>query len=72
MAICYLTAYTALIPRDATIVDPTPTEFRPLTVLSGIYRLWSTARFIAALSWQGSGLERVCLDAVGGATLYRP
>ncbi|CAE7235511.1 unnamed protein product [Symbiodinium sp. CCMP2592] len=47
-----LRAYTALIPKDSTVADPAPTEFRPITVLSGIYRLWSKARFVTAMKWQ--------------------
>ena len=47
-----LRAYTALIPKDSTLADPLPTEFRPITVLSGIYRLWSKARFVNAMKWQ--------------------
>ena len=45
-------AYTSLIPKDETLFDPRATDFRPITVLSGIYRLWSKARFISALQWQ--------------------
>ena len=47
-----LRAYTALIPKDSTLEDPLPTEFRSISVLSGIYRLWSKARFVSAMKWQ--------------------
>ena len=35
-----LRAYTALVPKDYTILDPCPTDFRPISVLSIVYRFW--------------------------------
>ena len=47
-----LTAYTSLIPKDLSLQDPGPTDFRPITVLSGLYRLWGKARMPSLLKWQ--------------------
>ena len=47
-----LEGYTSLIPKDETLTDPRPTDYRPITVLSAIYRLWGRARFGALLEWQ--------------------
>ena len=40
-----LDAYTSLIPKDDTLQDVAPTDYRPITVLSAIYRLYAKARF---------------------------
>ena len=37
MKLCY--AYTALVPKDQTQPEAQPTDFRPITVLSAVYRL---------------------------------
>ena len=39
-----LEVYVALVPEDETLVNPSPTEYRPISVLSGVYRLWSRSR----------------------------
>lgn len=45
-------AYTSLIPKDDTVIDVAPTDFRPITVLSAVYRLYAKARFGSLLQWQ--------------------
>ena len=47
-----LEGYTSLIPKSETLKNPRPTDYRPITVLSAIYRLWSKARFGVLLQWQ--------------------
>eukprot|EP00959_Pyramimonas_sp_CCMP1952_P267430 5591965-Pyramimonas_sp.AAC.1 len=47
-----LKAYVALIPKDPTLTEPAATDWRPISVLSGIYRIWSAARFKDCLPWQ--------------------
>ena len=49
-----LSSYTSLIPKDEHADDVSATDFRPITVLSTIYRLYAKARFIALLQWQES------------------
>ena len=38
-------AYTSLIPKTGMSEAPTSLDFRPISVLSAIYRLWAKARF---------------------------
>ena len=45
-------AYVALIPKDGVEADAGPTDFRPITVLSAIYRLWSRLRMRQSMGWQ--------------------
>ena len=45
-------AFTSLIPKDETVQDIRPIDFRPITVLSSIYRLYAKARFSSLLQWQ--------------------
>ena len=45
-------AYTSLIPKDDNLEDVRPTDFRPITVLSSIYRLYAKTRFGPLLQWQ--------------------
>ena len=52
---CY--AYTALVPKDQTQPEAQPTDFRPITVLSAVYRLWSKVRFDDALLWQEDWID---------------
>ena len=49
-------AYLSLIPKDSTKTSPAPapTDFRPISVLSAIYRLWSSTRFKDCMAWQES------------------
>ena len=49
-----LEGYVALVPKDETLVNPSPTEYRPISVLSGVYRLWSRSRFEQLMTWQES------------------
>ena len=39
-----LLAYTSLMPKDASRVEPKATDCWPITVLSGLYRLWSISQ----------------------------
>ena len=68
-------AYTSLIPKDDNLKDVAPTDYRPITVLSAIYRLYAKARFGELLRWQegwvteqvygcrpGSSAEGMALD----------
>lgn len=50
----FLLAYTSLIPKDTSLEDAGPTDFRPITVLTAVYRLWVKARFDQVLQWQES------------------
>lgn len=43
-------AYTALIPKDGMGDAPSPADFRPISVLSAVYRLWAKARFQDSLT----------------------
>lgn len=45
-------AYTALIPKGRMSESPKPLDFRPISVLSAIYRLWAKARFNLSLEWR--------------------
>ena len=45
-------AYTSLIPKTEDASEVGPLDFRPITVLSAIYRLWAKVRFADALKWQ--------------------
>ena len=45
-------AYASLIPKSGMSTAPSPLEFRPISVLSSIYRLWAKARFAHSLPWQ--------------------
>ena len=47
-----LRGYTALVPKPGMSDDPSPTDFRPISVLSAVYRLWSRRRLGIALQWQ--------------------
>ena len=60
-------AYVALVPKDDTLEEPMPTDYRPISVLSAIYRLWSKVRFEEALDWQ----ERWCPDEMWGCRKKR-
>lgn len=50
----FLSAYTSLIPKDTSLEDAGPTDFRPITVLAAAYRLWVKSRFDQVLQWQES------------------
>ena len=42
----------AFLPKDASNPTPSPDEFRPITILSCIYRLWASARHLQlAKNW---------------------
>lgn len=45
-------AYTSLIPKPNMSASPGLEDFRPITVLGSIYRLWAKIRFSDALAWQ--------------------
>ena len=60
-------AYTALIPKDGMSDSPKPVDFRPISVLSAIYRLWAKARFNLSLEWQ----EQWCHKEVWGCRKQR-
>eukprot|EP00972_Heterocapsa_arctica_P083352 12282713-Heterocapsa_arctica.AAC.1 len=49
--------YTALVPKDGEIPEPKPTDYRPITVLSIIYRLWARYRFRDTLLWQEAWID---------------
>jgi exonuclease III len=57
--------YTALVPKDPSLEDPGPADFRPITVMSAVYRLWARLRFRTALVWQETWID-------GGAFGCRP
>ena len=46
------TAYTALIPKSDSSQEQSPDNYRPITVLSAVYRLWSKFHFETSLQWQ--------------------
>ena len=48
----FVTASVSLIPKDPDIAAPLPSELRPLTILSAVYRVWAKARLPALLDWQ--------------------
>ena len=48
----FVTASVSLIPKDASQTAPLPTDLRPLTILSSIYRVWAKARLPALVEWQ--------------------
>ncbi|CAE7437407.1 unnamed protein product [Symbiodinium sp. CCMP2592] len=50
-------AYTALVPKDETQPEAQPTAYRPISVLSAVYRLWSKVRFDDALCWQEGWID---------------
>ena len=58
-----LSSYTSLIPKDEQAVDVSARDFRPITVLDAIYRLYAKARFIALLQWQESWVSEKCKNA---------
>lgn len=65
-------AYTALIPKEAVDSTPPPDEFRPMSVLSAIYRLWARARFLDGLTWQESWAHSqswACCKGQGAETM---
>eukprot|EP00959_Pyramimonas_sp_CCMP1952_P061656 1288530-Pyramimonas_sp.AAC.1 len=43
---------TSLIPKSADGEDVGPLGFRPITVLSAVYRLWAKVRYADAAAWQ--------------------
>ena len=47
-------AYVSLIPKADLDESPLPTDYRPISVLSAVYRLWSSFRFQVCLAWQES------------------
>ena len=44
--------YVSLIPKEDLSACPQPTVFRPVNILSAVYRLWSSCRFKDCLLWQ--------------------
>jgi len=49
--------YTALVPKDPGLEEPGPADFRPITVMSAVYRLWAWLRFRSTLVWQGAWID---------------
>ena len=58
-------AAVALIPKDSSISEPGPSDLRPLSILSCLYRLWAKARLSDIVPWQ----DRWLAD---GAFGFRP
>ena len=57
-----LQGYTSLVPKSEDTQILGPTEYRPISALSGVYRLWGKARFPSLLKWQ----EQWALHGVHG------
>eukprot|EP00435_Cladocopium_sp_Y103_P070750 s129_g36.t1 len=52
----------AFIPKDAEKVAPQPDEFRPITILSSVYRLWAEARHLQLAHFGGIRNHSEVLD----------
>ena len=62
---CMTSAAVALIPKDSSISEPGPSDLRPLSIQSCVYRLWAEARLSDIVLWQ----DRWLAD---GAFGFRP